>query len=76
MTNSFIGGIKMSEFKISLAAARVNAGLSQKNVGKLLQKGKQTIHNWETGKTRIDKANLSMLCKLYGIDMKYIFLPN
>lgn len=62
--------------KISLKAARVNAGLSQSKVGKLLHKGKQTIHNWETGKTSIDNANLLVLCKLYGIDKKYIFLPN
>ena len=66
----------MSEFKISLKAARVNAGLSQKNVCKIVHKTNKTLVNWETGKTRIDKANLSMLCKLYGIDMKYIFLPN
>ena len=66
----------MSEFKISWKAASVNAGLSQKNVCKIVHKTNKTLVNWETGKTRIDKANLSMLCKLYCIDMKYIFLPN
>lgn len=65
----------MSEFKISLAAARVNAGLTQKKVGELLHKGKQTIHNWENGKTKIDYGNLETLCRLYKIDRKYIFLP-
>lgn len=65
----------MADFKISLAAARVNAGLSQNEVCRIVHKGPQTICRWENGKTRIDEANLLMLCKLYGIDRKHIFLP-
>lgn len=66
----------MSKLKITLAAARVNAGFSQSDVCKLLHKSPITICRWENGKTRIDEANLLMLCNLYGIDKKYIFLPN
>ena len=62
--------------KISLKAARVNANMSQAEVAKLLHKNKQTIINWEKGKTLIDMANLQVLCRLYGIDENYIFLPN
>ncbi len=61
--------------KISLKAARVNAGLSQIDVCKALKKTPQTIVNWENGKTKIDYGNLETLCRLYNIDRKYIFLP-
>lgn len=40
----------MAEIKISLAAARVNAGLTQSDVAQMLKVGKQTIVNWEKGK--------------------------
>lgn len=62
--------------KISLRAARVNANLTQDDVAAYMKKNKQTIVNWENGKTLIDMANLQILCKLYGIDENYIFLPN
>ena len=39
----------MEKFQISLAAARVNAGLTQKDVAKALKVGKQTIVSWEKG---------------------------
>ena len=63
------------EMKISLKAARVNANMTQSEVAKKLQKNKQTIVNWETGKTSIDAANFAALCKLYNIGQNYIFLP-
>ena len=38
-----------------LKAARVNAGLSQSQVGKVLQVSKSTVSRWETGETRVDE---------------------
>lgn len=61
--------------KISLKAARVNANLSQSAVAKQLKKNKQTIVNWENGKTVIDAANFAALCDLYKINPEYILLP-
>ena len=61
--------------KISLKAARVNAGLSQDDVCKIVHKTNKTLVNWENGKTNIDYGNLETLCRLYKIDRKYIFLP-
>lgn len=61
--------------KISLKAARINAGLTQSQVAKALKKGKQTIVNWESGKTTLDVANFAALCDLYGVKKDYIFLP-
>ncbi|WP_303839458.1 helix-turn-helix transcriptional regulator [Selenomonas ruminantium] len=63
------------DIKISLKAARVNANMTQSEVAKKLQKNKQTIVNWETGKTSIDAANFAALCELYNIGQDYIFLP-
>ena len=61
--------------QISLRAARVNANLTQEAVAKALGKNKQTIVNWENGKTVIDVGNFSALCSLYRIDKYCIFLP-
>ena len=38
-------------FRISLAAARVNAELTQDEVAKKLHVGKQTVVSWEKGET-------------------------
>lgn len=61
--------------KISLKAARVNANMTQAYVAKKLKKNKQTIVNWENGKTVIDVANFAALCNLYKVDKEYILLP-
>ena len=37
--------------RITLAAARVNAGYTQAEVAAILHIGKQTLCNWENGKT-------------------------
>lgn len=64
------------KLQISLKAARVNAGLTQEDVAQALHKNKQTIVNWENGKTAIDIGNFMILCQMYEIDPKNIFLPN
>ena len=61
--------------KITLKAARVNAGLTQLEVAKRLRKNKQTIVNWEMGRNLPDVANFAALCSLYGADGNEIFLP-
>lgn len=65
----------MKELKISLRAARVNAGLTQADVAEKIGKDRMTINNWENGKSPIDMANFAFLCNLYGIDSNYILLP-
>lgn len=65
----------MENFRISLAAARVNAKMTQEDVSKAMHVTKQTIVNWETGKTIPRFAQLEMLCQLYAIPSDYIFLP-
>lgn len=66
----------METIKISLAAARVNAGLTQENVAKALHISKQTVVNWEKG---ISEPNISQgraLSELYKMPLDYIFLPS
>lgn len=66
----------LKNFKISLAAARVNAGLTQEDVAKELRVGKQTVVNWEKGKTEPKMSQSRQLSELYGMPLNYIFLPN
>lgn len=66
----------LEKLKISLAAARVNAGYTQAEVAKMLHKTPQTIVNWENGKSPIDTANFVFLCELYKIPQSFIFVPN
>lgn len=61
--------------KISLAAARVNANMTQKEAAKALNISKNTLINWEKGKKSPKYSQLMGLCKLYDIQLDYIFLP-
>ena len=61
--------------QISLKAARVNANLTQAEVAKRLHKNKQTITNWESGKTKVSAADLLVLCNMYKISPSAIHLP-
>lgn len=65
----------METLQISLAAARVNAKLTQEEVSRQLHVGKQTVVNWEKGKTIPSFITLSALSNLYGISIDNIILP-
>lgn len=61
--------------RISLAAARVNARMTQQELAKALNVSKVTVCNWETGKTEPSLSQLILISKLSGIPMDYIFVP-
>jgi len=61
--------------QISLAAARVNANLTQEDTAKKMRVSKKTIVNWESGKTAPDINQFRLLCQLYNMPGDYIFLP-
>lgn len=65
----------MSDLQISLAAARVNAKLTQQDVAEFLGVSKQSIVNWEKGKVLPNFATLQALSGLYKIPTDNIFLP-
>ena len=62
-------------YRVSLRAARANAGMTQRDAPKSLNVSNSTILSWEKGKTspRIDQ--LRKLCDTYGVPMDLIFLP-
>ena len=63
--------------KISLKAARVNAGLSQKEAAKLLKVSNKTLHSWESGETSPSAKYIDAICELYKVSYDNLnFLPN
>lgn len=62
----------MSEFKISLKAARVNAGMTQEAVADKLSISRQTLVNYETGRTAPDIVTLKKLASLYNVSINRI----
>lgn len=57
----------MSAIKITLAAARVNAGLSQREAAKLLGITPGTLRNYERGKQVPTWTTVKEMEKIYGI---------
>ncbi|TDP59815.1 helix-turn-helix transcriptional regulator [Aminicella lysinilytica] len=66
----------MKDIQITLAAARVNAGLTQSQVADRLHVGKQTIVNWEKGKTEPQIKQARALSEIYNMPLDFIFLPS
>lgn len=63
----------MSEsIRISLKAARVNAGLTMEDVCKCLKVSKNTILNWEKGYTLPDADKAVKLSELYNLPLENI----
>ncbi len=61
---------------ISLAAARVNAKLSQKALAQAFGVTEATIRNWESGRQIIPAEYLRKLSELSGVPESEIFLPS
>lgn len=66
----------MGVIKISLAAARVNAGFTQAEVAAKMHVSKQTICSWERGKASVKIEQGIALSKLYGIPIDHIFFDD
>lgn len=61
--------------KITLAAARVNAGLTQAELAEKMGVSRATINDWELGKREIRTAYLYALCHITGFSPDDISLP-
>lgn len=57
----------MDDFKISIAAARVDAKKTQEQVAKALHVSKQTIGSWEKGKTSPSVEKAMEFCKFCNV---------
>lgn len=53
--------------KITLAAARVNAGYTQKEAAEKLQVSNKTLANWENGISCPAANKIDEICKLYNM---------
>lgn len=61
--------------KITLKAARVNAGLTQEQAAKAAGVGRNTIISWERGRKQPTPLKLLGLSALYGVEVKDFLLP-
>lgn len=65
----------MADIKITLASARVNAGLTQVDVAERMECSKNHVINLEKGRVRIKPTELVFLSTIYNIPIDNIFLP-
>jgi putative transcriptional regulator len=61
--------------QIQLIAARLQKGLDQKEVAKLIDMSQQTISHWENGRIVPDIRQMIILEKIYGVPKEQLF-PN
>lgn len=62
--------------KITLEAARVNAGLQQKEAAEKLGISNKTLSSWENGGSFPTADKIPEICELYGVSYDHInFLP-
>lgn len=63
--------------RISMRAARVNKGLSQKVAAKKIGVSNKTLCNWENGVTYPPVDKIPVICELYGVAFDNLnFLPS
>ena len=63
-------------YKVTIKAARVNVGLSQKESATALKVSESTVANWEKGKSAPRADMMGAICELYKCAPEnLIFLP-
>lgn len=66
----------MPQIKMSLACARVNRGLTQKEAAKMLGVSNKTLCKWENYLAYPNVKYVDAICKLYGLCYdQIVFLP-
>ena len=63
----------MDDFKISIAAARVDAKKTQEEVARALHVSKQTIGAWEKGKTSPTVEKAMEFCRFCNIPYDRVY---
>ena len=66
----------MSKLQISLAAARVNAEMTQTEAAKAMSISKNTLVNWEKGTSKPSVTQAKELAKIYKMPLDYIFFAD
>ncbi len=63
--------------KMTLKAARVNVGLTQKAAAKKFDVSNKTLFNWENGLSFPDASKIPLICDAYRVSYDdLIFLPS
>lgn len=65
----------MEKPRISLASARVNAKMNQREFADYMGVDVSTITNWEKGKSEPSASQLRRISEVTGIPMDFIFIP-
>ena len=60
--------------KITLKAARVNAGYSLAQAAEMTEVDQSTVCRWERNGSKIPAVSCLKLCEAYGVDIKDIKL--
>lgn len=68
--------IDTDPIKLTLAAARINAGYTQQEAAEKLGLSTYSLSNWETGRTRPKEVTIRGLASLYGVPRDAITLHN
>lgn len=66
----------MSKLQIRLAAARVNAEMTQTEAAKAMSVSKNTLVNWEKGTSKPSITQAKELAAIYKIPLDYIFFAD
>lgn len=61
--------------RVTMRAMRVNKGLTQEQLAKMLGVTKATVTNWEKGRSSIDATTFLTLCSIYECSTDDIILP-
>ena len=61
--------------KITIAAARVNTGLTQEQLADKMGVSRQTVIDWENGKREMRTAYFHLFCLVTGFSEDDILLP-
>lgn len=62
----------MGTYRVSMAAARVNAGFTQYRLAEEMKVSKQTVVNWEAGISCPDIFNFLLFCEICGVQPDFI----
>ena len=57
-----------------LKSLRLEKGLTQEELGKIINQSKQTVYNWENDKRKCDVESLFKLAKFFDVTIDYLFV--
>ena len=60
------------EISNQIKQRRIAAGISQEELAERIFISRQTLSNWETGKTQPDIETLTQLAQLFGVSTEYL----